>query len=377
MKLIFENWRNFITEEDDPNATIRFDPSAAEPEEVAPELSKWLIENKDTQLIRYLGQGAFGKVYEVQLPNGQKSALKVINRRLAGWEQANREANNYRWVRDKKESLPEDVARYLPDIYELIETARFDEEEWTLIFMEMMNPAPTNVTHQILATGNVKSDYAMDEKEARILKDPEAVYDLVKQAMLRTSIRAMIERVPGVTNDVIDQMVVQALGPYLRGEEIDYPFDLDIPSTSYYSAASEQRQELLSSIAHVFNETLKNLSSEQGEEYDAWYLERALKDFAIELDELLEKGVVPVRHREEPYTMLGGSGKNVQDVFPEIKGLMAAMEYLYQAGFEPNDIHYGNVMVRPGSGDLVITDVGHFRGDSSREHLGSQETISI
>ena len=71
MKLIFENWRNFITEEDDPNATIRFDPSAAEPEEVAPELSKWLIENKDTQLIRYLGQGAFGKVYEVQLPNGQ------------------------------------------------------------------------------------------------------------------------------------------------------------------------------------------------------------------------------------------------------------------------------------------------------------------
>ena len=42
MKLLFENWRQFINEEVDPNATIRFEPTESPLEEANPELYRWL-----------------------------------------------------------------------------------------------------------------------------------------------------------------------------------------------------------------------------------------------------------------------------------------------------------------------------------------------
>ena len=47
MKLLFENWRQFINEEVDPNATIRFEPTESPLEEANPELYRWLKKEKD------------------------------------------------------------------------------------------------------------------------------------------------------------------------------------------------------------------------------------------------------------------------------------------------------------------------------------------
>ena len=80
MKLLFENWRQFINEEVDPNATIRFEPTESPLEETNPELYRWLKKEKDIRMLRHLGHGAIGKVYEVEMPDGRRSALKVIPR---------------------------------------------------------------------------------------------------------------------------------------------------------------------------------------------------------------------------------------------------------------------------------------------------------
>ena len=46
MKLLFENWRKFVAEQDDPNATVLFDPREEPVEDSIPGLSDWLKENE-------------------------------------------------------------------------------------------------------------------------------------------------------------------------------------------------------------------------------------------------------------------------------------------------------------------------------------------
>ena len=353
MKLLFENWRQFINEEVDPNATIRFEPTESPLEETNPELYRWLKKEKDIRMLRYLGHGAIGKVYEVEMPDGRRSAMKVINKRYAGYQYGKEQAN-YQWVRANKKSLPEDVAKFLPDVYDIEPEVMIEDEEWLLIFMEMMEAAPTDVTHQILSTGGRGSEHASEMKERRILKNPEAVYSFMAD-ILRDATPYLF-RVMGEDWNTIEQMEVQALGPFLRGDHVDYPSSLEPLGDLYYEDTTEIRKDLLNSIAHVLHETLKN-----AENYDPWYIGRAMQAIAEGLDLQLDRAVVPVRHGEPSYSQLGGSAEEVQDVFPEIEGLMSAMEYLYGREFHPNDIHYGNVMIRPKSHELVITDVGHFR----------------
>lgn len=61
-----------------------------------------------------------------------------------------------------------------------------------------------------------------------------------------------------------------------------------------------------------------------------------------------------------PNAALGGGDKHTQETFSEAEGLLNAMEYLHGEDFTPRDMHTGNVMMRPDSGQLVMVDVGLF-----------------
>ena len=118
MKLLFENWRQFITEVD--TVPVEDEPTLP-PQDVTvkhPGLYKWLLENKNITLIRYLGKGAFGKVFEIEMPSGQRAAVKAIDR--FDEEQADDEVDNYKWIMDNKTNLPPEVAKHLPDVYGVI-----------------------------------------------------------------------------------------------------------------------------------------------------------------------------------------------------------------------------------------------------------------
>ena len=42
--------------------------------------------------------------------------------------------------------------------------------------------------------------------------------------------------------------------------------------------------------------------------------------------------------------------------------VMNGVSSFYAEDFQPSDVHYGNVMMRPSTNELVITDVGNFKG---------------
>ena len=61
---------------------------------------------------------------------------------------------------------------------------------------------------------------------------------------------------------------------------------------------------------------------------------------------------------------------------PGHESFLFVMEFLYGQNFKASDIHGGNIMMRPATGDLVITDVGHFRGPRMAQ-LQAQETVDV
>jgi len=71
---------------------------------------------------------------------------------------------------------------------------------------------------------------------------------------------------------------------------------------------------------------------------------------------------VPLHDYADRVDFTGGAEKYTQAAFPEVDNLMGAMQYLTNVEkFSPGDVHYKNVMIRPGTRELVIMDLGLFK----------------
>ena len=155
MKLLLENWRKFLREgPEDTAMRLGIDISYVK-----------AIEETGLILNRYLGEGSYGKVYEVEnKKTGQRMAAKVVPTTSTGFAS---ETQNYNWIIKNRDKLPNDVKQHLVEVYELIETP---DRQYLIILMEQLTPAPRNVIDQIFAH-DTKSKYS-EEKEERILQDP-------------------------------------------------------------------------------------------------------------------------------------------------------------------------------------------------------------
>ena len=82
----------------------------------------------------------------------------------------------------------------------------------------------------------------------------------------------------------------------------------------------------------------------------------------LSLDEAFDKQIVPVHQGTGTLSHTGRSPESIEKLFPEAQNLMSAMQYFMQdRSWQPKDVHSGNVMVRPGTKDFVITDLGLFK----------------
>ena len=81
-----------------------------------------------------------------------------------------------------------------------------------------------------------------------------------------------------------------------------------------------------------------------------------------DLEYLFRKQIVPIHQDDKDTdTAESGAGSKTAAVFPEAENLMNAMRYFKQdQNWQPKDVHSGNVMARPSTGDFVIVDLGYF-----------------
>jgi len=356
MKLLLENWRKHLTEESDSTAPLGgvdhdLDMSgrlraAASARMTPKDLERKATERMGWELGRSLGSGMYGKVYEVQKirkPHyGMKAAMKVVPKGRGA-----REVQNYRHAQENKASMPPEHAKYIPDVYQI----REDIPGNYYIFMELLEELPMRIKRDLFGASSAKElSTAPVEKRTRILKDPEALFDVLEDTI--------------DTNQILVQMLY-AVPSQLTQRQLNQ-LRIEVPRATLHKFHMEKRlpsENQLDALLHGMIETIHKQLKDIGVKFQSPYIRELMEKGVKEnLEYFLDKHVVPIHYGDPAGISTGGASQEVTAVFPEAEGLLDAMEYFKgEEGWRAKDVHSGNVMARPDTKDFVIVDLGLFK----------------
>ena len=352
MKLLLEGWRKFLKEE-----------TAFDPAQVAAVESTGLVINKK------LGKGSFGTVYEVEnKETGQRYAAKVVsNLGSAGYHE---EEKNYSWIMKNRDNLPDEIKQHLVEVYEITRT---EDKQYLVILMEQLREPPRTVIDQIFAHDK-KSEHS-PEKEARILKDPEAIYEIVLDILDTDKILKNLRDYRGLSSTEKTEAANNIIGVFTSDRGVPKNATRNVyDMIDVYPKASPLWQRLFNTILNEIERILRFAAENDG------YLirklanppdqdkERTLRAFiwasasSIEndLEYAIERHIVPIKYGAGPHDYQRSAGDATTAVFPETESILNTIEYFAKMGWRARDLHAGNIMMRADTNQLVITDVGLF-----------------
>ena len=139
MKDILENFKRF-TEGDSTNlkkamkdlgmnvdTATATEPPPVKPKRVMPRRLENILEDRGFYVNRFVDEGQYGKIWELEGRSGRRLAVKVVSVLLAG-QQVDIEEKNYRWILENRADLPEEVRRHLVNVYsvDLLKSVEMD-----------------------------------------------------------------------------------------------------------------------------------------------------------------------------------------------------------------------------------------------------------
>ena len=359
MKLLFENWRNHLNEGTKYEEFFK--------------LKGWFFETEEE-----LGEGAFGKVYRAtNKETGQRAAIKILPVSAGmdlGFPELAAELENYEFIKNSRNTFPEEVAKHFPEVYE---TGKINNRTGYII-MELLKPMPTSVKNSLFATTGDLEGRAV--KTDRILADPETlsqIFDLViSNSYFHSHIYnklSKLTRREGLVDayDVTKETAEEAFRAYMSNEPT--PTLPDFISgggnlfSIYFKSDKEKRLasfildsmlKMLSRLYENFDEAITGALNDEGQKIGRNWHMNFLRSFgnttSAQLKGELAKAVIPTK-------MSARAQYDVRKTaFPEAESLFNAMEKMHGEQFEPADVHGRNVMVRQGTNELVIVDLGLF-----------------
>jgi serine/threonine protein kinase len=352
-----ENWRLFTSEKiilDSIESTAPLSNSARKELDEDHERWRTFAENAGYHFDRKLGEGAMGDVFLVEdKETGQRLAMKVVTQRLYGGPKtAKRERDNYKFAMNNKSSMDEQYAKYIPDVYGVLE----GQKDY-FIFMELLEPIPNRIKSDLFALDWNDESLERTEKYKRIFRDPQAVNDIITNAVTNDHYirqidndNIIIKNKTAIVNDTLKTVLDTNLED-LSAETIVKAISSSILSHIKQNQDSSEYYDIIQQL----------IKSKRGMYDPVEHLEYSLKDI---VEWYLNKQIIPVHGSESDQedSTHGQSEKSIVDQFPESHGLIDAIRYFFQdQKWEPKDIHSGNVMIRPASREFVITDLGLFR----------------
>ena len=308
---------------------------------------KELLKNAGLEYIGFIGGGMHGKVYEVRdLQTHQRLAAKVTSLRS--------EIPKHEWLKDNYDSLEPIGKKHLPLIHDINQVGNK-----YVITMEYLKEAPVEVVDDLFySPGFSSSARVAQRREKRFLSTPESVKEVIDYCF-DSGMLAAYQAVPGPSTDenvpTIEEMKARVYEEWERGSDPGPPSDefLDYESQDFWDLYSGKTLRLMNIMCAVWIEAVPS-------EY-ANLRDLGVSELAKMMPQIMEKQVVPVHHGQPPGTQYAGAGEGIESVYPEAESIMKAMDYMAEQGFTPMDVHHKNVLMRPGTDELVIADLGNFR----------------
>jgi serine/threonine protein kinase len=356
MKLLFENFRKFLrpineVEDEKTNFDITLE-NAGYPKE-------WILTDR-------LGKGAYGVVYTIE---NQKTGERRAAKFLSGDD--SKEFENYKWVKDNYDSLPKEVSKFLPVVYDIYAPTERKYPFFGFIIMEqLIKPPKEELKTLVLPPQSIHT--RMGEPSKRItdlLQNPEFVYEVLDTLLYNIFFILDLQ-----SNVVIQQQGLSGFanksGSLGNDGEQKKPRAKKLKKQDLYDLIDKLKQEIIRDFMISSND-IKNknrleqlaiivakIISPYVPEEKEWKFK--LKELAIEyIKDELNISVLPLStidsswsHKQVP--------RKYQKKFTEAEGILKAIKYLKGKNFYASDLHGENIMMRPNTNEFVIVDLGLF-----------------
>ena len=371
-------WKQFLTEQ---GAEPTFDLGDTKPDPPEPQQPREqtglrsFLESKGLQYDKFLGGGQDGRVIRAyKVDTGEMLAIKFINVARTSMETARREVENYKFVKDNRDSFGEN-AKYLPVVYDA-EMAGVPPPGETMegrlivhgvIYMEELEPLPSEVAKNLFAVGgNTQSiKTAKEKRDKRLFKNPKLVSSLLNIAWSLTDPRSTADFLSLEAQEEAEKKIMSKFfkGDYGSSAIKNDPYVRD-------SQMGEQAKDLMSLYINItYQEILANPEDESSlgiiRDYESHIKEDLLMSFFKAYMKPLVTGAAGRRidHGSglRGFDSFYGISDELEKQFPEIVGVRAAMQAFADRDFKPFDVHAANVMMRPKTNDIVIVDLGRFK----------------
>tara|TARA_E500000305_G_C4027939_1_gene242972 strand:+ start:3129 stop:4343 length:1215 start_codon:yes stop_codon:yes gene_type:complete len=331
------------------------------------------------------GHGLESDVYRViSHKTSQESVVKVLP---ASATHSARDYRNYTHLKDHRDSWPKEVARHFVKVYKTLK-----REDYYFIFMEPLTEPPKELKRELFASGRdmepCDAGKGKKRKEARIMADPIAVQKLTKHIVSKSEIKNILLRFNAKDSqerNSVDRISLNAFEHFARGkssfsdEKLNYEFWTEQAAKyrggfkSQHNCLNKRGRNLLDIIfVHILYVIGDGPRSRMGKDT---YVELMQHIEEAYIDRIFVAGVIPMSTEPKEFKPREGEDEEItkklksmnvgaqefSEIYPEVQGVMHAMQYVTKKKFTPTDVHVDNVMMRPSTNDLVITDVGNFR----------------
>lgn len=286
----------------------------------------------------YVGSGAYADVYEV-LYKGKRAVAKLALKA---------DADVYHELMHDRAGLPPRIARHLPVIYDVIE---FDPAagRWAIVTEYLVPMTPDVESAYFGAHKGHHNRTGMRSNANLLINDPERLQTVVRSAIksARTIPHMSYLETSELESVLLDPKNFSSLKTMIDNSISDLNKSLK-PKTSFIWGLRFVKEKCVSFLKPVLNLLEKGLVYSEHDEIII------LTSIANEIYDELLGDRFPISVYDRARHDLGTSTKG-----SKVQSLLDALDYItHELNWDWNDLRAENIMMRPKTGELVVSDVG-------------------
>ena len=389
-------WKQFLVEEDEtfvgtelePQPTFVMDPDDATEEPQQRKKDKKLfgfeawLDNNGYYMEDFLGRGQHGAVYDVlRKKGGRKDAAKVVYYPKSGQRvrtNPEREVKNYKFMSKSKTGLFPRV--YFADIVQVpIHGQPIDgeKEPAAVIIMEKLVPLPEDLARKLFASSGYRKGSAMTQRDYRLFSNKTILKNFVEQILKDYGVvrDANISKISDYVvknygNRRVSPSQLSLVSSERRGKRTFSNFGIRILAFILDGLLIfEEGINLIQKRNKQNALTDERFTDSSGQEVPVQQVNRFLKMFESLLyknfNNNYSRPLIATDTNVKPSSVYSGfeifdSDNVIPTLFPEADKLKSLVTKIEKMGISFKDVHSDNVMMRPGTNEIVIADLGSF-----------------